>query len=31
MEVDIYNYATEGILSIKCEDRQWKQVAYLLK
>ena len=31
MEVDIFDYATEGVLSMKCEDRKWRPVAYLLK
>ena len=29
MEVDISDYATEGVLSIKCIDGKWKLVAYL--
>jgi len=31
IEVDIFDYATEGVLSMKCEDRKWRPVAYLLK
>jgi len=31
IEVDTLDYATEGILSIECEDGKWKPVAYLLK
>jgi len=31
MEVDIFDYATEGVLSMKCEDKKWRPVAYLLK
>ena len=29
IEVNISNYATEKVLSMECEDRQWKLVAYL--
>ena len=29
MEVDISDYATEGVLSIKCIDGKWRLVAYL--
>jgi len=31
MEVDISDYVIEGVLSIECEDGQWRPVAYLLK
>jgi len=31
MEVDISDYTTEGILSMECEDRRWRLVAFLLK
>jgi len=29
MEVDISDYATEGVLSIKCINGKWRLVAYL--
>ena len=29
MEVDASNFATEGVLSIKCKDRKWRPVAYI--
>jgi len=31
MEVDVSDYATGGMLSIECEDRRWRLVAYLSK
>ena len=31
MEVDMLDYATEGMLSMECKDRRWKLVAFLLK
>ena len=31
MEVDILDYTTGGVLSIECEDRKWRLVAFLSK
>ena len=31
VEVDASNFATEGVLSIKCEDNKWRPVAYISK
>ena len=31
VEADASNFATEGILSIKCEDSKWRLVAYISK
>ena len=31
MEVDTSDYTTEGLLSIKCEDGQWRPVVYFSK
>jgi len=31
MEIDILDYATEGVLSIECKDRRWRPVTYLSK
>jgi len=31
MEVDALDYATGGVLSMECEERRWKSVAYLSK
>jgi len=31
MEVDASNYAMEGVLSMECEDRLWRPVAFLSK
>ena len=31
MEVNASDYATEGILSMKCEDSKWKPVVFLSK
>jgi len=31
VEVDTFNFATEGVLSIKCEDNKWRPVAYISK
>jgi len=31
MEVNVLNYAIGGVLSIKCEDRRWRPVVFLLK
>jgi len=31
MKVDASDYATEGILSMKCEDQKWRPVAFLSK
>ncbi len=29
MEVVVLNYVTEEVLSIECEDKRWKLVAFL--
>jgi len=31
MEVDTSDYATEGVLSMKCKDGKWRLVAFLSK
>ena len=31
MEVDVLDYATGGVLSMECEDRLWRPVAFLSK
>ena len=31
MEVDISDYAIEGVLSMECKNEQWRLVAYLSK
>jgi len=31
MEVDASDYATEGVLSMECENGRWRPVAYLSK
>jgi len=31
MEVDVSDYVTGGMLSIECEDRKWRPVAFLSK
>ena len=31
MEVDISDYAMEGVLSMKCRDGKWRLVAFLSK
>ena len=31
MEVDVSDYAIEGVLNIECEDRRWRPVAFLSK
>ena len=31
MEVDVSDYATGGVLSIECEDKLWRPVAFLSK
>ena len=31
MEVVVLNYVTEEVLSIECEDKRWKLVAFLWK
>ena len=31
MEVDVLDYATEGILSMECKDGRWRPVTYLSK
>ena len=31
MEVDASDYAIEGVLSMECEDRLWRLVAFLSK
>ena len=31
MEVDVLDYAIGGVLSMECEDRQWRPVAFLSK
>ena len=31
MKVDILDYAIERVLSIECEDRKWRSIAYFPK
>ena len=31
MEVDMLDYATGGVLSMECEDKRWRLVAFLSK
>jgi len=31
VEADASNFATGGVLSIKCEDNKWRPVAYISK
>jgi len=31
IEVDTLDYATGGVLSMECEDRRWRPVAFLSK
>jgi len=31
IEVDVLNYAIEGVLSMECEDGKWRLVAFLSK
>jgi len=31
VEADASDYATEGVLSTKCEDRKWRPVAFISK
>ena len=31
MEVDMSDYATEGVLSMECENGRWRPVAFLSK
>ena len=31
VEADASNFATEGVLSIKCEDNKWRPVVYISK
>jgi len=31
VEVDASNFATGGVLLIKCEDNKWRPVAYISK
>jgi len=31
VEADVSDFATEGILSMKCEDEKWRPVAYISK
>ena len=31
VEVDASNFAMEGVLSMKCEDKKWRSVAYISK
>jgi len=31
MKVDALNYTMRGVLSMECEDRRWRPVAYLSK
>ena len=31
VEVDVSDFTTEGVLSIKCEDEKWRPVAYISK
>jgi len=30
-EVNVFNFATDGILLMKCEDEKWRLVAYISK
>jgi len=31
MEVDVFDYTTERVLFMECEDRKWRPVEYLSK
>ena len=31
VEANASNFATEGVLSIKCDDNKWRPVAYISK
>jgi len=31
VEADISDFATEGVLSMKCENKKWRLIAYILK
>jgi len=31
VEADAFNFATGGVLSIKCDDNKWRPVAYISK
>ena len=31
VEADTSNFATEGVLSIRCEDNKWRPVTYISK
>ena len=31
VEADALDFATEGVLSMKCEDEKWRPVAYISK
>ena len=31
IEIDTSNYAIEGVLSMECENKQWKLIAHLSK
>jgi len=31
VEADASNYATRGVLSMKCSDKKWRLVAFILK
>ena len=31
VEADTSDFATEGVLSMKCEDKKWRPVAYISK
>jgi len=31
VEVDTSDFATSGVLSMKCKDEKWRPVAYILK
>jgi len=31
IEVDTSDYTIEGVLSMKCEDRRWRPIVFLLK
>jgi len=31
VETDVSNYATKGVLSMKCSDKKWRPVAFISK
>jgi len=31
VEADISDFATEGVVSMKCENEKWRLIAYILK